>query len=124
MALILINEMVQINVLPDSHTYTSLVAGLCRKDKLVTAILILERALSRGDPSSNRVMYTCIIDGLFKSGLPKVASYFFDEMTWKGLTPDTVALNVVMDGYSKHGQIDKASSFFSTTRERSESLEK
>ncbi|PHT49970.1 hypothetical protein CQW23_09717 [Capsicum baccatum] len=119
MALILIDEMVQNNVLPDSHTYTSLLAGLCGNDKLVAAILLLERALSRGAPSSNRVMYTFIVDGLFKSGLPKIAGYFFDEMIRKSLSPDTVALNVVMDGYSKHGQMDKVSSFFSSMREPS-----
>ncbi|KAK3021559.1 hypothetical protein RJ639_046507 [Escallonia herrerae] len=115
-AVLLLDEMIRNNVLPDSHSYTSLLAGLCKRGKMVAAILLFERGIERGTFVPNQLMYTSLIDGLFKAGQPKAAAYFYEEMVKKGFYPDTVALNAIMDGYSRMGQMAKVENIFSLMR--------
>ncbi|CAH9084290.1 unnamed protein product [Cuscuta epithymum] len=113
MALVIFNDMVHNHVIPDGYTYANIVAGLCRNGKVTSAIILLPKALEKGTLPSNRLMYTSVIDGLFKMGLPKVASCFFDEMIKQGLRPDAMVLNTMIDGYSMIGRMDQANRFFS-----------
>ncbi|CAH8386669.1 unnamed protein product [Eruca vesicaria subsp. sativa] len=112
-AVSLFGEMVQRNILPDSYTYTSLLSGLCRKGKTVIAILFVKEAEARGNLLPNEVMYTCFVDSMFKAGQWEAAFHFREQMEKLGLTPDTVTTNVMIDGYSRMGKIEKTNHMLS-----------
>ncbi|KAK6136039.1 hypothetical protein DH2020_030205 [Rehmannia glutinosa] len=101
--LVLLAEMVQNSVFPDIYTYGCLVAGLCRTGRVVTAILLLES----GTVSPNQFIYSSIINGLVKIGQARAGIYFFDDLLMRGLNPDIVTLNAVIDACSRAGQLDK-----------------
>ncbi|KAJ0045419.1 hypothetical protein Pint_03829 [Pistacia integerrima] len=109
------DQMVQDNLLP--YTYTSLLSGLCRKGKAVSALLFFDKVMAKGTVP-NGVMLTCLVNGLFKAGQLKAALYIYDAIEKEGVFPDTVSLNAVIDGFSRMGKMMKAYDLLSTMRSR------
>ncbi|XP_072093516.1 pentatricopeptide repeat-containing protein At2g18520, mitochondrial-like isoform X2 [Arachis hypogaea] len=84
---------------PDSHTFGAIINGLCKMGDTPGAIAILRRTETRKcKPSVNAVGYNAIVDSLCKDGLLSEALSLFSEMTTKGLQPDTITYNHLIQG--------------------------
>ncbi|KAG2299471.1 hypothetical protein Bca52824_035943 [Brassica carinata] len=88
-------------------------ALLCLTGKTVIATLFAKEAEARGNLLPNQVMYTCFVDGMFKAGQWEAAFHFREQMEKLGLAPDAVTTNVMIDGYSRMGKIEKTNDLLS-----------
>ncbi|XP_074303428.1 uncharacterized protein LOC141637917 isoform X1 [Silene latifolia] len=119
-AMDLCHKMIRNGILPDEHTYASLLSGLCKKGKIVIAILLFEDSVQKGIlSSSSLVVQTILVDALFKTGHPNVASYFYEDMVRSGVYLDVIAANTISHGYSRNGMMVKAEEVFELLKERS-----
>lgn len=104
----LLHEMAINNVPPDSHVYTTYIDGLYKNGFVLEAMKVFS-AIGNHKCVLTIETCNCLIDGLCKIGRLKIAwDIFHMLMQNPGLTPDVVTYNIMIHGFCKEGQHQKA----------------
>lgn len=102
----LLDEMLSKGLKPDVVTYSALMDGLFRDQKVDDALRMSERVSSKIRPDV--VMYNVVIRGLCSAGEAEPAFMLHSEMKSKNCKPKLATLNV-LDGFCQLGAFERAS---------------
>ncbi|KAJ4831200.1 hypothetical protein Tsubulata_007576 [Turnera subulata] len=100
-------EMPVRNCDPDLYTYSTLMDGLCREDRIEEAVSLLDEMQIEGC-FPNPVSFNVLINGLCKKGDLARAAKLVDNMFLKGCVPNQVTYNTLIHGLCLKGKLDKA----------------
>ncbi|KFK38356.1 hypothetical protein AALP_AA3G103300 [Arabis alpina] len=95
---------------PDSRIYTTLMKGYMKNGRVADTARMLE-AMRRQDDSNSHpdeVSYTTVVSAFVKAGLMDRARQVLSEMARMGVPANRITYNVLLKGYCKQLQIDKA----------------
>jgi pentatricopeptide repeat protein len=96
---IVIRWMPKLGCTPDVFSYTVLIKGLCDEKKCEEAVDLIHMMAGDGDHCPpNVVSYTTVIHGFFKEDEVGKAYTLFCEMLDRGILPDVVTCNSIIDG--------------------------
>ncbi|KAF5177903.1 Pentatricopeptide repeat-containing protein [Thalictrum thalictroides] len=128
--------MITQGVLPDPHTYSTLMDAMCKIGMVEQAQELLEAMIASG-LKPDIVTYNVFIDGYCLQGQidcarrffysivakghePNVISYsiMFEEMVQKGITLDDLTFNIIVQAFLKSNDIHKALQYLNTMDER------
>ncbi|RZC50743.1 hypothetical protein C5167_019170 [Papaver somniferum] len=93
--------------IPDLYTYSTLIDGLCKENRIEEAITLLDEMQSEGC-FPNEVTYNALINGLCKKGDIARASKLVENMFLKGCIPNEVTYNTLIHGLCLKGKLEKA----------------
>ncbi|NP_001355118.1 Pentatricopeptide repeat-containing protein At3g48250, chloroplastic-like [Zea mays] len=96
---------------PDNITYSQLVYGLCKADKLENARKVLDEMEAEGCVPDLKT-WTLLIQGHCVAGDVDRAVQYFTEMIEKGLDADGDVLDVILKGLCSHEKVEEAYSLF------------
>ncbi|AQK98020.1 Pentatricopeptide repeat-containing protein [Zea mays] len=96
---------------PDNVTYSQLVYGLCKADKLEDARKVLDEMEAEGCVPDLKT-WTLLIHGCCLAGDVDRAVQYLTEMIEKGLDADANLLDVILKGLCSHEKVEEAYSFF------------
>lgn len=92
-------------------TYSSLLDGLFKNDKLGEAIAMFKDMKNNGVVPS-LVIYNILIDGMCDAGLLGNAEKVFSGLQSMGMHPDCRTYNIMMKGVCKKGLLNQAEELF------------
>ncbi|KAL1193892.1 Pentatricopeptide repeat-containing protein [Cardamine amara subsp. amara] len=95
---------------PDSRIYTTLMKGYMKNGRVADTARMLE-AMRRQDDSNSHpdeVTYTTVVSAFVKAGLMDRARQVLAEMARMGVPANRITYNVLLKGYCKQLQIEKA----------------
>ncbi|XP_068652831.1 pentatricopeptide repeat-containing protein At1g79540-like [Aristolochia californica] len=92
---------------PDTVTCNALLSGFCKVGRVDEAFDFVRK---EGFGLELKA-YSCLIDGLFRSGRFNEACDLYTEMTKKKIDPDQVMYTIMIKGYSEAGKVTEASKF-------------
>ncbi|ERN01986.1 hypothetical protein AMTR_s00045p00075400 [Amborella trichopoda] len=104
---------------PTSELYTALLAAYCRSRLIDQAFLILEKMKTLPLCQPDIYTYTNLIKACVEAFRFELVDRLLAEMSDRGITPNTVTLNVVLGGYGKAGMFDKMEELLSKMLESS-----
>ncbi|GAB4856729.1 hypothetical protein Ancab_014643 [Ancistrocladus abbreviatus] len=95
---------------PDSRIYTTLMKGYMKAGRVTDTVRMLEAMKHQHDITSHpdHVSYTTVISALLKAGSMDKARQVLAEMTRIGVPANRVTYNILLKGYCKQLQIEKA----------------
>ncbi|KAG4996144.1 hypothetical protein JHK85_027583 [Glycine max] len=95
---------------PNTRTYTTLMKGYMNAGRVSDTVRMLEAMRRLDDKGSqpDHVSYTTVVSALVKVGAMDRARQVLAEMTRIGVPANLITYNVLLKGYSKQLQIDKA----------------
>ncbi|PWA83034.1 tetratricopeptide-like helical domain-containing protein [Artemisia annua] len=101
-------------VSPDVVTFSSLLNGLVREDKIRDAEKLLKHLICKGVCEPDLTMYNTIIKALCKVGPDgvKTATDLLRLMNERGCKPDIVGYSAIIDGLCKEQRVDEAFELF------------
>uniref|UniRef100_A0A6N2KWH6 Pentacotripeptide-repeat region of PRORP domain-containing protein n=1 Tax=Salix viminalis TaxID=40686 RepID=A0A6N2KWH6_SALVM len=102
-ALIYINQMKDINILPNSYTYSVIIYFLCKYRAVEKAWEVLP-IMFKNNVFPSIIHYTTIMDGY--------AKHCIKQCHKLGCKPDNVTRTVLVDMFSKRGKMSKALTLF------------
>ncbi|EPS66849.1 hypothetical protein M569_07924, partial [Genlisea aurea] len=101
-------DMSQKGIFPDTITYSSLIQGLCELRRLDEACKLFTEMSSKLNLLPDKCTYTCLINAYCaENDIPK-AIHLHDEMIRRGLFPDVISYNVLVNGINKQSRSDEA----------------
>ncbi|XP_057424001.1 pentatricopeptide repeat-containing protein At3g09650, chloroplastic [Lotus japonicus] len=95
---------------PNTRIYTTLMKGYMKSGRVSDTVRMLE-AMRRQDDSASHpdhVSYTTVVSALVKAGFMDRARQVLAEMTRIGVSANRITYNILLKGYCKQLQIDKA----------------
>ncbi|VFQ97444.1 unnamed protein product [Cuscuta campestris] len=92
---------------PNVHTYTVMITGYCKEEKLSRAEMLLNRMQEQG-LAPNAQTYTSLIDGYCKAGNFTRAYELMGVIKNNGLSLGMATYNSVIDGLFKKGEVREA----------------
>lgn len=95
---------------PNTRIYTTLMKGYMKAGRVADTVRMLE-AMRRQDDSASHpdhVSYTTVVSALVKAGSMDRARQVLAEMSRIGVTANRITYNILLKGYCKQLQIDKA----------------
>ncbi|ERM95884.1 hypothetical protein AMTR_s00060p00141630 [Amborella trichopoda] len=107
--------MVEEGIAPDVVTYSVLINGLSREQKIKEACDLFDEINDRG-LVPNGITITTLIDGYCKGNIEE-ALEIYQKMMKEGLKPDLVTYNSVIYGHCKVGELKEAGKLFLEIRE-------
>ncbi|KAA0044036.1 pentatricopeptide repeat-containing protein [Cucumis melo var. makuwa] len=95
---------------PNSRIYTTLMKGYMNEGRVADTIRMLEAMRNQGDRSSHpdHVSYTTVVSALVKAGSMDRARQVLAEMTRIGCPANRITYNIILKGYCRLLQMDKA----------------
>ncbi|KAK1322560.1 Pentatricopeptide repeat-containing protein [Acorus calamus] len=97
---------------PDIHTYTTLIAALCKKRRTADGERLFERALSIGLVPTKQT-FTALISGHCRDGNASSALKVFERMTSEhGCAPDSVTYGALISGLCKELRLEEAKTLY------------
>ncbi|KAJ0263677.1 Pentatricopeptide repeat-containing protein [Hirschfeldia incana] len=95
---------------PDSRIYTTLMKGYMKNGRVADTARMLEAMRRQDDKNSHpdEVTYTTVVSAFVKAGLMDRARLVLAEMARMGVPANRITYNVLLKGYCKQLQIDKA----------------
>ncbi|CAA7012999.1 unnamed protein product [Microthlaspi erraticum] len=95
---------------PDSRIYTTLMKGYMKNGRVADTARMLEAMRRQDDRNSHpdEVSYTTVVSAFVKAGLMDRARQVLAEMARMGVPANRITYNVLLKGYCKQLQIDKA----------------
>ncbi|PHT59433.1 hypothetical protein CQW23_01796 [Capsicum baccatum] len=108
----LIDNMVIENCPPNTITFNTFIKGLCCSGRIEWAVMLYNQ-MERFGCSGNTTTYNELLDGLFKCNNLTVALQLetvklVAKMLVRGITPDVLTFNILMDAYCKDGKVESA----------------
>ncbi|XP_057550475.1 putative pentatricopeptide repeat-containing protein At1g12700, mitochondrial [Amaranthus tricolor] len=94
----LLDKIVKLGYEPDLFVYGTMIKGLCRTGDNLGALKLLRDMESHAHCMPGIVIYSTIIDSLYKDGLINEAVNLFSEMQVKGIRPNVVTYNILIRG--------------------------
>ncbi|KAJ8768741.1 hypothetical protein K2173_023645 [Erythroxylum novogranatense] len=99
----------------DVFTYTTLLKGYIQEVNVV-GILDIKRRIEEAGIIMDKVMCNVLIKALIVAGVLEDAQAMYNRMPEMDLTADCITYCIMIDGYCKVGQIDKALEIFDEFR--------
>ncbi|EXC16278.1 hypothetical protein L484_024452 [Morus notabilis] len=95
---------------PDSRIYTTLMKGYMKAGRVTDTVRMLEAMRHQEDSASHpdHVSYTTVVSAFVNSGSMDRARQVFAEMTRIRVPANRITYNILLKGYCKQLQIDKA----------------
>ncbi|KAF7804492.1 pentatricopeptide repeat-containing protein [Senna tora] len=95
---------------PDSRIYTTLMKGYMKVGRVSDTVRMLEAMRRQDDRASHpdHVSYTTVVSALVKTGSMDRARQILTEMTRIGVPANRITYNILLKGYCKQLQIEKA----------------
>ncbi|KAF7011275.1 hypothetical protein CFC21_025602 [Triticum aestivum] len=93
------NQMIAMEVQPNTAIYHSLIRGLCLNGDLVKAKELVSEMMNKGMPRPSIVFFTSIINNLCKYGRVMDAHAIFDFVIDMGERPYVITFGSLIDGY-------------------------
>ncbi|KAL5546224.1 hypothetical protein UlMin_005911 [Ulmus minor] len=95
---------------PNSRIYTTLMKGYMNVGRVVDTVRMLEAMRHQDDRASHpdHVTYTTVVSAFVKAGTMERARQVLAEMTRIGVPANRITYNILLKGYCKQLQIDKA----------------
>ncbi|WOK94822.1 hypothetical protein Cni_G03527 [Canna indica] len=93
----------KLSIAPDAVSYGLLIKSHCLAGQTKKALPILKE-IEEKKIEVNTVIYTTILDSLYKENKPEVAQRLWTEMNTKGIKPDLPAYNVRVMYRALHGK--------------------
>ncbi|CAI9098082.1 OLC1v1034661C1 [Oldenlandia corymbosa var. corymbosa] len=114
----LMREMIRdATIEPDVVSYNTLIDGCIMIDDSAGALAYFNEMRARG-LAPTKISYTTLMKAFALSGQPKLAAQVFDEMLKDPrIKVDLVAWNMLVEGYSRLGQIEEAKSVIQQMKE-------
>lgn len=98
----LYQSMSEMNLVANSVTYSTMVDGYCKVDRIEDALEIFDEF--RATSTSSVACYNCIINGLCKKGMVDMATELFIELNEKGLGLDAGIYKILIkETFAKEG---------------------
>ncbi|KAJ6873299.1 hypothetical protein NC651_032237 [Populus alba x Populus x berolinensis] len=113
---------------PNVYTYTSLMNGYCKIERIEEAVQLLDETLRKGRPlaaqqlfryicahghTPNIMTYGVLLDGLCKHGNLEEAFALFQEMQRSTVKPNLVIYTILIDSLCKCGKLKDGKELFS-----------
>lgn len=92
-----IADMQKQGLTPDTLVYNIVLATCVQSEKIDQAEVLLKKMLSQNPPVMDVVSFNTVIKGLAQKGEFNRAIAFLEEMTEKGVQPNTITFNTIMD---------------------------
>ncbi|GMP77350.1 hypothetical protein CsSME_00033650 [Camellia sinensis var. sinensis] len=111
----MLRDMIDNNVFPNVLTFNTLIDALCKERMAKAAEAILEVMVQRGvgpNPMQSRLTYGILMDGYFLRGQMDKGIEVFHSMVDKGIEPDTLSYNILINRYCKNIKIEEAMDLF------------
>ncbi|KAJ9557198.1 hypothetical protein OSB04_011812 [Centaurea solstitialis] len=99
-------------VVPNVHTFSTLLNGLILEDRIVEAEKLFKKLIKGKLCVPNVVMYNTMIKGLCKVGNNETAIALVKLMKEKGCKPDVVTYNTIIDSLCKDQMVDDSLKLF------------
>jgi len=95
---------------PNTRLYTTLMKGYMKVGRVTDTVRMLEAMRCQEDSASHpdHVSYTTVVSALVKAGFMDRARQVLAEMTRIGVPANRITYNILLKGYCKQLQMDKA----------------
>jgi len=110
----LFDTMIEEGIEPTSELYTSLLAAYCRSYLIDEAFSILKKMKELPLCQPDVFTYSTLIKACVDSSRFDVVDFLYEEMSDRGIMPNTVTHNIVISGYGKAGKYDQVEKILSS----------
>ncbi|KAH6816935.1 Tetratricopeptide repeat superfamily protein [Perilla frutescens var. frutescens] len=107
----------QKNIVPDVYLLRDILCIYQRCGKHDRLTYLYYRVL-KNDESWDEKMYNCVINCCARALSADELSRLLDEMLWKGLAPNTITFNVMLNAYGKSKLFERARKVFWISKKR------
>lgn len=110
-ALVLLDDCLNLGLIPDLVTVTKVLEVLCNADRVSEAVQVLERVEGVG-VAVDAVAYNTLIKGFCRTGKPRLGLGLMKKMEMKGCLSNVETYNLLISGFCDIGMLDSALNLF------------
>lgn len=99
--------MIEEGLEPTPELYTALLAAYCRSNLIDDAFSILEQMKKLALCQPDVYTFSILIKACVDASRFELVDYLYEQMTERGITPNTVTQNTVLSGYGRAGKFEE-----------------